>query len=222
MDSFDFWYAVNHTEILVRPRQLLETFDQTTLRYHLVTEFPDAVGRIRIREGRVLAYRPVLLTPVPLRESPLEGFDEQATEHYLEWLRDNEQHIAFLKYGFKIRKEPLQEHLVTDQLEAVVARVRKEVIQKNDPLDAVLVGVDEPWEVCLLKLLIEVAHQSAPHNAEELRADPDGSRREIENAFSDVSRDGSKLSRLADLLAKRKLFQDYEDRFFALVRTVRG
>jgi hypothetical protein len=222
MDSFDFWYAVNHTEILIRPRQSLETFGQTTLRYHLVTEFPDAVDRIRVREGRILAYRPILLTPGSLDSSPLEGFDGPAVGRYLEWLRANEQNLALLQYGFKIRNEPLQEHCVTDRLETVLARVQAEVVRKNDPLDAVLVGVDDPWEVCLLKLLVEVASRSAPHNARELRADPDGSRREIEAAFEAAARDRSQRGRLATLLAKHRVFPEYEDRFYDLVRNGGG
>lgn len=222
MDAFDFWYAVNHTRVVVRPRQPLETFGHTTLRYHLLTEMPDSVDRIRIREGRVLAYRPTLLTPGMLAESPLEGFEDPAVSSYLDWLRAHERDLAILQYGFRIRKEPSQEHRVADKLAAVVARVKRDVLRKADPMAALLVGVEEPWEVCLLKLLVEVAQGSAAHNARELLADPEGHRHEIESAFESARGDASRLSALAALLTRRGLFPEYEDRFFELVRSARG
>lgn len=218
MDSFDFWYAVNHTRLVVRPRQPLETFGHTTLKYHLVTEMPDSVDRIRVREGRVLAYRPQLITTDMMESSPLEGFDHPAASEYLDWLRQHERDMAVLKYGFRIRKEAFQEHHISDKLDAVVARVQKSLRQKDEPMSALVVGVDDPWEVCLLRMLMEVMQGSVQHNARELLADPDGSRHEIEAAFAAAARDRSRLSRLADLLAKKNLFPEYEDRFFALVR----
>lgn len=219
MDDFDFWYAVHNTRILIRPRQPLETFGQTTLSYHLLTEFPDEADRVRVREGRILAYRPVLITPQTLHESPLEGFEGPEAENYLEWLKANERNLALIQYGFKIRKELLQEYRVSERINLVADRVRDEVRRKDNPLDAVLIGVDRPWEVCLLKLLIEVARHSAPHNAGELRSDPDGSRAEIEAAFAAARRDPSRVNDLAGLLEKRRVFPEYEDRFFTLVRT---
>ena len=81
-------------------------------------------------------------------------------------------------------------------------------------------GVDEPWEVCLLKLLFEVVRRSAPGNARDLRADPDGSRHEIDRAFRLAARDRARLAPLAELLNRLGKFKDYEDRFFALVRSL--
>ena len=56
--EFDFWYAVNHTEVLELPRNRLETFAATLINYRLVTEPMDSVGQVRIREGRILSFRP--------------------------------------------------------------------------------------------------------------------------------------------------------------------
>ena len=84
---------------------------------------------------------------------------------------------------------------------------------------ALVLGVDEPWEVCLLKLLFEVVRLSAPGNARDLRADPDGTRHQIDHAFRLAANDKSRLAPLADLLNRLGQFKDYEDRFFALVRS---
>jgi hypothetical protein len=72
--EFDFWYAVNNTEVLELPRGRLETFGSTLINYHLVTELMDAVGQVRVREGRIQSFRPEILTPQSFSESPLEGF----------------------------------------------------------------------------------------------------------------------------------------------------
>ena len=87
-----------------------------------------------------------------------------------------------LKYGFKIKNEANSEQIITDHLAAVTERVKTDQTARNKPYSAVLVGVDEPWEVCLLKLLVELVQQSGPHHARELRHDPDGHRNEIEQS----------------------------------------
>ncbi len=140
----------------------------------------------------------------------------------MRWLREHESDFVLIKYGFKIRHETVTESVVHDSLENVVERVRADLKAKDDPLSALVVGVDEPWEVCLLKLLTEVIKQSAPVNARDLRADPDGSRHEIERAFRQAAGDRSRLGPLAQLLNRLGKFKDYEDRFFALVRSHSG
>ena len=221
-DKFDFWYAVNNTEVLELPRGRLETFGSTQINYRLVTELMDAVGQIRVREGRIQSFRPEILTPQSLVESPLEGFETGQADDFMRWLREHESDFVLIKYGFKIRHETVTESVVHDSLENVVERVRADLKAQDDPLSALVVGVDEPWEVCLLKLLTEVIKQSAPVNARDLRADPDGSRHEIERAFRQAAGDRSRLGPLAQLLNRLGKFKDYEDRFFALVRSHSG
>ena len=217
--EFDFWYAVNNTEVLELPRNRLETFGSTLINYHLVTELMDSVGQVRIREGRIQSFRPEILTPHSLLESPLaDGFRTGPADDFIRWLRQHEADLTLLKYGFKIRQETTTESVVSDSVENVVDRVRSALKSKDDPLAALVVGVDEPWEVCLLKLLFEVVRVSAPTNARDLRTDPDGTRHEIEHAFRRAGNDRAQLGPLAALLNRVVRFKDYEDRFFALVR----
>ena len=220
--EFDFWYAVNNTEVLEVPRNRLETFGTTLINYRLVTELMDSIGAIRIREGRIQAFRPEILTPQSFSESPLEGFENGQANDFIRWLREHESDLVLLKYGFKIRHETVTESVVHDSLDAVVDRIRSDMQSKSDPLSALVVGVDEPWEVCLLKLLVEVVKRSAPGNARDLRSDPDGSGHEIERAFRRASSDRSQLAPLASLLNRTGKFKEYEDRFFALVRSHSG
>ena len=218
--EFDFWYAVNNTEVLELPRSRIETFGSTLINYRLVTELMDAVGQVRIREGRIQAFRPEILTPQSFLESPLEdGFRPGPSQDFIRWLREHESELTLLKYGFKIRQDTTTESVVHDSVENVLDRVRADLKSREDPLAALVRGVDEPWEVCLLKLLFEVVRLSAPGNARDLLADPDGSRHEIEGAFRRASGDRARLAPLAALLTRLGKFKDYEDRFFALVRS---
>jgi hypothetical protein len=105
--------------------------------------------------------------------------------------------------------------------------VRADVKSKEDPLGAVLVGVDKPWEVCLLKLMVDVVENSVQKNITDLRrqpggleasAQPDDIRAEIERDFAEAARDRRRVNALGAKLQKLDLFSEYEDRFYALVR----
>jgi hypothetical protein len=217
---FDFWYAVNNTQVLIPPRQQLETFGSTTLYYHLVAETMDTVNQIRVREGRIHAYRPQIITPENLGQAMLEGFQGEQVDRYMDWMKENESHLVLLQYGFAVRKESINEHIVTDTMANVLDRVADEVRASPHPMHALLRGVDEPWEVCLLKLISDVVQRSAPHHAQQLKSDPTGARHEIENLFLEASRDSARIPALSRALEQSKLFKDYEDRFFALVRAI--
>jgi hypothetical protein len=218
-NPFDFWYAVNNTEVLIHPQRQLETFGSTTLHYHLVSEVMDAVDQVRVREGRIHAYRPQIITPESLGNALLEGFNGGQVDQYLDWLRQNENHLVLLKYGFSVRKESINEHVITDSIDNVLDRVRDEMETKNQPMHALIRGVDEPWEVCLLKLITDVIQQSAPVNAEQLQRDPGGLRHNIEGLFREAARDSARIPALSKALEKNNLFKEYEDRFFALVKS---
>jgi len=225
-DTFDFWYAVNNTEIRLMPTAYLETFGTTVLHYHLVSELMDSVNQTRVREGRMQASRPQIITPEAYTKTILEGFGEEAG-HYIDWLKDHESEVRILQYGYTLKKELFSEHLISDNTTTVAERVEEEVKEKNDPLSAVVVGVDEPWDVCLVKLFWEVIRRSAAKNVRDLETKrmfedaegvPKGVRDEIERAFLQASRDSSLIKALANKLQGCGLFEEYQDRFFALVK----
>lgn len=217
-DQFDFWYAVNNSHVIVPPKRQLESFGTTTIRYHLVTELMDAVDQTRIREGRVHAYKPQILLPSTFMDSNLEGFSEEQAARYMAWLQRFEKNLTILKYGFKIRKEEVQTELVYRPIDEVLDTLRADVVQRDQPMESVIRGVEEPWEVCLIKLMVEMVERSVTGNASDLQRDPHGYHAEIEKAFSEAARDRSKIDSLAALLKARSLFEHYEDRFFSLVR----
>lgn len=217
-DQFDFWYAVNNSHVIVPPKRQLESFGTTTIRYHLVTEMMDAANQTRIREGRVHAYKPQILLPSSFMDSNLEGFSEEQAARYMAWLQRFEKNLTILKYGFKIRKEEIQTELVYRPIDEVLDTLKADVLQRDQPMESVIRGVEEPWEVCLIKLMVEMVERSITGNASDLQRDPNGYHAEIEKAFSEAARDRSKIDSLAALLKARNLFEHYEDRFFSLIR----
>jgi hypothetical protein len=219
--QFDFWYAVNNTEVISVPERRLETFGATMVNYHLVTELMDSVNKVRVREGKLKAFRPEIITPQSVDQMMLEGFGREAGD-YADWLQKHAQDMQILKYGFKVQKEEVNDYILTDSLRVVVDRVKEQVAEHNDPLGAVLVGVDRPWEVCLLKLMVELVQHSVAGNIQDIRQMQRDHKAQlhmqIEQAFLDASRDAEKIPELAELLRRNGLFQRFQDRFFAVVR----
>lgn len=225
----DIWYAINSTRIVLMPSRRLETFGATVLHYHMVSELMDNVNKVRIREGRIQAHKPQIITPSSVPSGLLDGFGEEA-ERYVEWLREHMQDLRMLQYGFVISKKEISEEVVSDNLDTVVERVQDAVRKKDDPLAAVVVGVDVPWEVCLIKMMVDVSSQSFPGNVRELERhrlfslqqdNPASSRQAIEQAFQAASRDSSLITPLGKRLQQEGVFTEYEDRFFALVKSSR-
>ena len=219
--KLDLWYAAENTKIISMPSRRLETFGATILTYHMISEFMDSVGKVRVREGRIHAGRPEIVTPYALSEKMLEGFGEEA-QRYAEFLKDHAEHLKILKYGFQIRKEEISQHVVTEHIDTVAERVTEDVRVKADPFAAVITGVDDLWEVCLLRLIERVVQGSVDGNVGELERRGMFARAassEIESAFEAARRDSSMIGQLAELLKSRGVFEDYEDRFFALIKS---
>ena len=224
---FDFWYAVNNTEIVKMPSRHLETFGTTILNYHLISELMDSTNQTRIREGRLQAHRPQIITPEAYSKTILEGFGDEARQ-YADWLKEHEKEVHILQYGYTLRKELFSENVVSENIKAVSERVQKEIGEKGDPFSTVLVGVDDPWDVCLVKLFWEVIRFSAGPNIRELQKQhmfdnegglPRGVRAEIDAAFFATSKDPTLLKQLGKKLQDYGVFEEYQDRFFSLVKS---
>lgn len=218
--QFDFWYAVNNTELVTTPVNRLETFGDTIVNYHLVCELMDSIDKVCVREGHLKALKPEIITPQALGRMDLEDFGPDA-EQYAEWLAKHGGDLKILQYGFRIQKQEIKEYIVTDRLDNVLDRVKAEVGAQDDPLSAILIGVDSPWEVCLLKLMVGLVQHSVKGNMQDIQqqaaARKNSLLENIERAFLEASRDPSKIAALAELLRQNGLWEKYEDRFFALV-----
>ena len=224
--SFDFWYAVHHTKVVRAPSRALETFGETRINYRHLAELPDDPGKIRVREGRLEAHKPAIITPEAYVKDMMDGFGEQARQ-YLEYLKRHEDSVRILQYGYRLSQEAFSEQVVTDSMDAVTARVVTDVVEANDAFAAVIQGVDEPWDVSLVHFFWLHVNASAPVSVREFEAArrreerdlmPAAVRHEVEAAFERAQADPRLVQELGALLQRRGVFEHYQDRFFQLVR----
>jgi hypothetical protein len=220
--EFDFWYAVNNTKLITTPTSKLETFGDTIVNYSLICEDMDNVNKICIKEGQIKALKPTIITPDILGKLNLNDFGSDANE-YAEWLKNNAKELNIMQYGFSIYKQEIKEYFVTDNIDNVVERVKKEKEKENDPLSAIIIGVNSPWEVCLLKLVVDLVQKSAQGNFNQLKKHSSKNNSniydKIDNEFVFASKDPSRINNLAKLIKQNGLWKQYEDRFFALVKS---
>lgn len=156
-------YAIENTQVIVAPQRRIATFGDTSFRFFLVTELMDSVSQVRVRDGRLHAQRPQIITPGQVHRMLLEGFGERA-EDFASWIKENAPQLAVLKYGFQFRKTDVSDNVLNSPIEEVIGRLRDQVSESGDPLSAVIQGVDEGWEICLLKFASDMIQESSGGN----------------------------------------------------------
>ncbi|MEY2541919.1 MAG: hypothetical protein QOI22_1521 [Verrucomicrobiota bacterium] len=168
MKKDDFDYAIENTQVILAPEQQIATFGSTSFNFYLISELMDHVDHVRVRNGKIHAERPQILTPDHYTRLLLEGFGEKA-QRYADQLRENLRNTAVLRYGFQFRKTDVTEETLRDSLGSVINRTRSRVESANEPLSAVIQGVDDAWEVCLLKFTIDMIERSSGGNIGDFR-----------------------------------------------------
>jgi hypothetical protein len=221
--------AVKHTEILRPPKQSLATFGTTNIRYYLVTEpaYSEVVKNIIetvVREGRVIAERPKIVTPYYL--SQLEGFSPDARRYFDMLIKAHGPSAPGIFYTYK--NEPKEFTIVSDNLLSVVGKLNAEIDKRGDPLTSIIKGEDAFWDVSLMKFIYETTRSSLQDNIMEmgsrglLEIDSNGvpadARIRIEELFRATSRGEMEPRELKSELDRWNLFKEYEDRFFALFK----
>jgi hypothetical protein len=221
--------AVRNTEILRAPKQTLATFGTTNIHYYLLSEpaYTELVGgydETVIREGRVIAERPKIVTPYYL--SQLEGFSKNA-RRYLDMLKELQgAHAPGIFYSY--RNESQEFNIVSDKLLAVADRLKADIEKRGDPLASIIKGTDELWDVSLMKFIYEMTSNSFSSNLSDMnnlgllrmdsRGVPAEARVRIEELFSSVDRGDADPSDLKRELDRWDLFDEYEDRFLAVFK----
>jgi hypothetical protein len=168
MNQENFEYALENTQVILAPEQKIATFGSTSFNFYLISELMDRVDQVRVRNGKIHAERPQILTPEHYSHLLLEGFGEKA-QRYVDQVRERLRNIAVLRYGFQFRKTDVTEETLRDSIDAVTNRTRRLVENANEPLSAVIQGVDDAWEVCLLKFTIDMIERSAGGNIGDFR-----------------------------------------------------
>ena len=225
-------YAVLATEILRPPKQSLYTFGTTNITYYLLThpayaDLDAPVTETVIREGKVVAERPRIVTPFYL--SHLEGFGAEARRYFESLAREYGPGTAGIFYTY--RNEPKEMNIVSDNMRSVVEKINARIDERGDSLSAIIRGEDVLWDVSLLKFIFELTRRSVGDNLSQmgqrglLHVDSSGipaeARMRIEGMFRRVSTGELEPRELKDELDRWQLFGEYEDRFLSLFKKER-
>jgi hypothetical protein len=109
-----------------------------------------------------------------------------------------------------------------------VGRLNEQIDKKGDPLVSIIKGQDDLWDISLLKFIYEITERSLKNNFSQLGSQgllqtdaggiPAGARSRIEELFRQVARGETSPHELERELYRWGIFEEYQDRFFALVR----
>jgi len=224
--------AVERTEILRAPKQSLSTFGTTNIYYYLVTEpvYSELVKNVTetvVREGRVIAEKPRIVTPYYL--SRLEGFSPEARRYFDELIEAHGSNAPGLFFTYK--NEPKELNIVSDNLLSVVAKLNAEINKRGDLLTSIIKGADEFWDVSLMKFIYEMTRSSLRNNLRQMGSRglldidaggiPVDARVRINELFRKVSSGESEPHELQAELDRWNLFEEYEDRFFNIFKKKR-
>jgi hypothetical protein len=168
----DIHYALETTKVLHEPDRRIETFGETRFEFQLISELMDRAGEVRIRTGEIEAMRPRILRPSAYREVELDGFDASARARFdklVEKLEAEGKDLAFLQYGFRFRRGQVHEEILHDSLENVRERVLDDIRRTGNPSRAIIEGVDDAWEISVLKFSFEMILRSHEINSFDLK-----------------------------------------------------
>ncbi|MFH1650907.1 MAG: hypothetical protein ABID87_02215 [Chloroflexota bacterium] len=222
--------AARNTEVLRLPRQTLATFGTTSVYYYLVTEavysevVTDGNAETVVREGRITAERPKIVTPYYL--SRLEGFTAEADRYLKALLRELGPDTPGIFYSY--RNDAIDLNIVAEDWRAVASRIIEDIDRRGEPLATVIKGQDDLWDVSLMKFIFELTRSSVQDNLSQmgarglLKVDRQGVPREARNRIEELfwqvkngERDPGELKKELD---RWDVFSEYQDRFLALFR----
>ena len=224
--------AIKNTEILRLPKQTLSTFGVTNIYYYLVTEpvyselTKDVIETV-IREGRVIAEKPRVVTPYYL--SHLDGFSPEARKYFDMLVKMQGANAPGLFYTYK--NEPKELSIVSDNLLSVVKKLDDQIDKRGDLLTSIIKGEDDLWDVSLMKFIYELTRNSLQNNLRQMGTrgllDTDAGgvpadiRLRIDELFKRVLRGEYEPYELKAELDRWGLFEEYEDRFLSFFRKKR-
>ena len=214
-------HALQHTELIKAPRRELDTFGSSVIHYYVVTEL---VGNLSVvRDGKVFAERPKIVTPAYLVN--IEGFSEQAKKYISMMARERPYESGIF---YKYKNEPGGMDVISEPVKQVIDNLSSRVEEQQNPLSTIIKGVEELWDVSLLMFIYELTSKSVSTNMAEFNRRglldidasgvPEGARNYIEELFEKASRNLSRAPELVVELNRWCLFQEYQDRFYALFR----
>ncbi len=223
-------YVMRNTRVVRPPQQTLATFGSTVIKYHMVSvpvyaelESAGSTEEAVIRNGTVRADKPQVVTPYYL--SRTEGFGTSA-EEFLEQITEMYgANAPGLLYTYK--NEFGTTEIVSGNADEVSGRIHERLDKEDKRLEAVIRGVDDHWDLSLLKFIFDLTNRSVQGNVGDLNSRglldlQDGAPRDahvrIERMLEEARRGERDPSEVHAELERWGLFEQYEDRFLSLFR----
>ena len=222
-------YAARNTVVVRPPRQMLATFGATSIKYYLVTEpayreiDPGGADDVVIREGLVKAERPRVVTPHYMMQH--EGFGDHARDYLRRLASERGGDAPGLLYAYK--NEGMRMNIASGGVSEVTDRLKRRLDREDKGLEAVIKGVDELWDVSLMKFIFELTSASVRSNVAEMNARgllemedgaPRDAREGIERLLADVRQGNADPSDAHREMERWGVFDQYEDRFLSLFK----
>ena len=226
----DLIKAVQKTRVARKPLQHLATFGTSIINYYVITEpiysdIDELKKETVVRSGRVNSGKPQIVTPTYALN--LKGFSSEAYK-YLEFI-SNKFGVNSPGVLYQYKNEPGKINILNGSVEEVSNNIIKELNTKKDKLTAVIVGVDELWDVSLLKFIHDFTSESLVSNINEFNSRgllqpqdqfggvPKAAVQRIEILFNQVGF-GADPEILKKELDRWGLFDHYEERFLNLFK----
>lgn len=225
----DWRRAIEQTFVVRFPKQHLATFGTTNIAYYVVTEpiyqevDPQNGQEGVIRMGRVIAERPAVITPT--YGLNVQGFSSEAYEYFRHMARQTGPNSPGILYQYK--NEAGKMDIVGGSPSEIANRISGDLDSRKEDLSVVMVGVDELWDVALLKFMYEFTSSSLTGNVQDFQSRgmlepqrgyggaPGVAIQQIDRLFREVEQGGSPEA-LKQELDRWGLFEFYQDRFLDL------
>lgn len=222
-----FEMVIKSTKVLLKPKNLLSTYNQTKIRYHIVTEPSYKEMQFEgndsvIRHGVVTAQTPKVVTPDFLYRT--SGFGDDAKEYIRELTKMLGKNEPALLYTYK--NESTDMEIVAGNPMEVSERIKKRLFN-NSANHTVIRGVNALWDVSLLKFIFDYTRESANNNYNDLSKSglledqngvPVAVRKRIQGLINEAKKGNIRANDLHKELDDWGLFNEYEDEFLSLFR----
>ena len=222
--------AIERSWIVRFPKQHLATFGISNIEYYVVTEpiYQDVDSDKKegvVRTGKVISQKPAVVTPTYVMN--VQGFSSEAYDYFRETARMVGPNSPGILYQYK--NEVSKMDIVGGTPSQIAQKISEDLDSRKEDMSVVMVGVDELWDVALLKFIYEFTSSSIAGNVQEFQSRgmlepqsefggvPRAVTQKINRMVSEVEH-GADPDVLKHELDRWGLFKHYEDRFLNIFR----
>jgi hypothetical protein len=160
MNQDTIQYAIENTLSLSAPRQVRGSYDPVILHFRLITQNMDQPNLNYLREGRIVAHTPLTVPADP--NIRVTGTKEETTQDFLNLIEKAAHHChVFPSLRIEIGEITKKEIQQDSQDFTAKAMAEEKDRQAHDDQSVLIAGIEESWEICLLKATLEIMSKSS-------------------------------------------------------------